>query len=211
MLPDNTPFPIHYTSSTPIRFIYRESKPDYQDICSTPVSTDWFMITDSFHRLRHNLQIMVKADERMSKPVVSYIKASHDSCFKYSSCVSELNSARQFLSDPEDVFQNQDFVFDTVRRSEYCEIFENIFPNATTPPSATSYMAFLRNQSVADELYSTSDRANTGSRGAFLPLPDISLPLVMSEQRRLMEDPKQSNSTDCEALASSEECLAECC
>jgi hypothetical protein len=58
---------------------------------------------------------MVKADKKMSKPIVSYAKASHDSCFKHSSCVGKLNSARQFLSDPEDVFQNQDFVFNTVR------------------------------------------------------------------------------------------------
>jgi hypothetical protein len=157
---------------------------------------------------------MIKADEEISKPVVSYIKASRDSCFKYPSCVLELNSAKQFLSDPEDIFNNQDFVFNTVRRSEYCEIFETIFPNATTPPSATSYMAFLRNTSVAEEVYFTSDRANTGSRHAFLPLPDISLPLVMIEQRRLMEVANQTNetlSTDCGALASREECIAEDC
>jgi hypothetical protein len=74
----------------------------------------------------------------------------------------------------------------------------------------------------------TSDRANAGSCCAFLPLPDISLLLVMIQQRRLMEVSNQTNKTlstdnktvltdnktllmECMALASSKECLAESC
>ena len=96
-------------------------------------------------------------------------------------------------------------------------------PTSISPPSATSYMAFLRSMKVDDKVYALSDRSVAGSRPPFLPLRDdlLSVKMVQERHERTLQataigGPHSfagatvdtiANQTDCTILATAVECV----
>jgi hypothetical protein len=148
LLPDVTQYLATDVTSAQVEFVHRAYHPDFLDLCTAPINTSWFMITDSYHQLRQDLQLMVQYEQGCYKPVVTFSKAGHASCFAHLSCQREVKLAHQILPSAVDIYQTQDFVFHTESRNEYCKAWEKSFQNET-PPSATSYVAFLQDRGQA--------------------------------------------------------------
>lgn len=58
-----------------------ESEPDWMDLCTAPIDTPWFMMTNSYHRVRPNVTLMV-AD---GKPLIPFVPATEEYCLKFPS------------------------------------------------------------------------------------------------------------------------------
>jgi hypothetical protein len=208
MLPDGVQSPKAPVASISTQFINRAKKSDQADLCTAQIHTVWFMMTDSYHQPRQDLQLMTQYDEGRYKPVVSFAKADQDTCFADQSCTKQFRLAKGILPSVKDVYQNHDFVFHTKTRNDYCNFLESHFPNRKQE-SATSYVAFLRRFGHAQRLYIDSDRNNFGSRRAFLPLAASSLPPLMLQQRRLIgSSTNGTNTIDCTFQRTREDCLA---
>lgn len=212
MLPEGvTPPIVRPQCAVPIDFVHRGSNPDVLDLCTAPVASDWFMITDSYHHLRQNIRLMVhhNDDEGSDRPVIKYIKATQETCFSHPYCLKELRMANEISPSTERVYQSQDFVFHTAMRNEFCMAWRGNF-TTDTPPSATSYVAFLKEVGQDTNLYSHADRALVGSRPPFLPLPSSWLPPQMQRQRRLQGGENFTDENlvhDCEFQRTETECV----
>jgi hypothetical protein len=245
MLPKSAIIPTSpFPSATPVRFVFRDDYSyDYIDLCTAPVHTRWFMWTDSYHRIRPKLHILTQQGQpdpmvhtenttpngyqNTHRPIASYIRATNETCFDYPSCTRDLTLARQIDPNMNDVFQNHDMVFNKQHLQEYCQFWNSSQDSAyllspPTPPSAMSYMAYLRLTQLADRLYSFSDRAIMGSRLPFLALPDDLLSQEMRRQRNdisprtsmtvesLIKESARTvnNQTDCTILVVQGDCMA---
>jgi hypothetical protein len=124
------------------QFINRAKISDQADLFTAQIDTVWFMMTDSYHQPRQDLQLMTQYDEGHYKPVVSFAKADQDTCFADQSCAKEFRLANEILPSIKDVYQNHDFDFHTKTQNDYCNFLEMHFPNGKQE-SATSYVAFL--------------------------------------------------------------------
>jgi hypothetical protein len=221
MLPDGVQPPKAPVASVSTQFINRAKISDQADLCTAQIDTVWFMMTDSYHQPRQDLQLMTQYDKGHYKPVVSFAKANQETCFADQSCAKEFRLAKEILPSIKDVYQNHDFVFHTKTRNDYCNFLESHFPNGKQE-SATSYVAFLRRFGHAQRLYVDSDRNNFGSRRAFLPLAASSLPPLMLQQRGLIENnmnetntngtnTNRTNTIECTSQRIREDCLAASC
>jgi hypothetical protein len=211
MLPDGVQPPKAPVASVSTQFINRAKISDQADLCTAQIDTVWFMMTDSYHQPRQDLQLMTQYDKGHYKPVVSFAKADQETCFADQSCAKEFRLAKEILPSIKDVYQNHDFVFHTKTRNDYCNFLESHFPNGKQE-SATSYVAFLRRFGHAQRLYVDSDRNNFGSRRAFLPLAASTLPPLMLQQRRLIGNSTNgTNTIECTSQRTREDCLAASC
>ena len=185
-----------------IRYVSRKKRRDYEDLCTTPIKSTWFLMTNTYHRLRANLHAMTTYEDsqagRYYKPLASYIEATDESCYNFDSCRRDLDFTKQHVMPTMlNIYQDFDLVFHNRLRRKYCRYWKRVTMDnvvmATTegtitdstasvgaagapllpvPPSATSYMAYLQSQDVMDDMYALSDRAIYGSRPPFLPLKD---------------------------------------
>eukprot|EP00980_Cylindrotheca_fusiformis_P012481 scaffold3070_cov128-Cylindrotheca_fusiformis.AAC.6 len=203
MTPNATEFSSKWenlTTTLPVQVVDRQTH-NYLDVCTAPVTTDWFMVTNSLHRIRKNLQVMTQHDKGSFKPVVPFVQATLESCYSYSSCFNKMEAAKQILPSADSFYQDNQFIFHTSTREEFCSRFENSF-SKTLPPSATSYVAFLESQNN-DSLYVAFDKSAGGFRDLFLRLPYASNSTVVTNS---------TNATDsCPLHTAPEDCMSAYC
>jgi len=212
MQPDGTP--VEDTQSiTPKEIHYRGSDHDTMDFCNAPVTTDWFMITNSYFRSRPIVTIMVeetKKNGHFIRPIVSTVDADDETCFSYDSCVQDLSIAHQFLPNMKRIFQSDNILFNTLLRDKFCEQLKMLpVSNDLIATPATAYMAFLEAQDGGiRERYKLSDRRKHGSRFHFVPLHADSLPPVMANEHRRQRQLQavQSNETECTNQVTAVDC-----
>ena len=181
-----------------IRYVSRNGRHDWDDLCTAPIKSTWFLFTNSYHRVRETLHVMTTEVEngeagRKHVPLASYIKATDESCFDFDSCRQNLEFIQEHVkSDMTNIYQDFDLVFENRLRRRYCRYWKRVTEEASArvgavsgsdtnmvPPSATSYMAYLQTENLLNGLYSLSDRGIYGSRPPFLPLPNSMLPPSM--------------------------------
>ena len=202
----------------PVTFYHRQDDEyDYMDLCTATdsVSTGYFMLTNSYHRIRPNTSPMMTNDGRL---VIPFAPATEEYCFKYPSCVKNLEHAQSFSRDYEKVIQDSDMLYETKYVQEMCSVWKEVFgtngrrllsgtaiPGSTTDgsvvhssssldpatPGAMAYAAFLDSRGVADEKITFSDATQYGTRPIFVRIPSRSA----SPGHRLLTNDGSTNST----------------
>ena len=191
--------------STPITAHYRgRDEPEYMDLCTSPVNTSWFMMTDTFHRVKpHNLYIMRTSDGR---PVIPYLPGEF--CLQYPSCKAE--HVASFNQGCNKAIQNVDMIYRTDMRDEMCsklgtpirgERNSSARIKLSEAPTATLYASFVDINKGAEDVYLFTDKNEFGSRNPFAIHPH---PPANVQKRNLLET---SNETGCELNISEEECV----
>ena len=199
--------------SIPVTFYRRQDGEfDYMDLCTATdlVPTGHFMLTNSYHRVRPNTSPMMTNDGRL---VVPFAPATEQYCFKYPSCVNNMEHAQSFSPTYEKVIQDHDMVYVTHYVQEMCSIWKEIhgtdgrhllsgasFLGPTTDqsvvdspaaPGAMAYAAFLESRNLSDENLSFSDATLYGTRPVFVRIPSHSPNLG----HRLLTTGDSTNST----------------
>ena len=197
----------------PVTFYRRQDGEfDYMDLCTATdlVPTGHFMLTNSYHRVRPNTSPMMTNDGRL---VVPFAPATEEYCFKYPSCVNNMEHAQSFSPTYEKVIQDHDIVYVTQYVQEMCSIWKEIhgtdgrhllsganFLGPTTnrsvvdspaAPGAMAYAAFLESRNLSDENLSFSDATLYGTRPVFVRIPSHSPNLG----HRLLTTGDSTNST----------------
>lgn len=158
-------------SSVPVTFQSRVGQPASADLCTVDIATPWFVLANSWYKLNEPAAIMTLKDRRGTKPLASFDNGGMEACASNPTCVRDLNQAREIIPGFHTVYDDFDFVFDTVLRNEYCIFLEQSDNNDWQRfPSATSFAAYLQRIGLFDKVYATSDRRIYGSNYMFVSI-----------------------------------------
>ena len=174
--PDNEP---DIATTLPVKMYHRTS-PDYMDLCDAPVSTEWFMITNAYHSVKPNIDLLFTPDS--GKPVVSFTPSDEIHCTQYKDCQDAHNVALDFYPQLRMVVHTSEIIFKTSLRDEFCDVWKDkILPKGEKTirhmnrnevgkkvPTGTSYIAYLFSKSIGDKTYKFSSRTHRGARDAFV-------------------------------------------
>ena len=213
------PIPITYHNRNDDEF-------DYMDLCSatTAVPTDYYMLTNSYHRVRPNATPMMTNDGRL---VIPFAPTTEEYCFRHPSCVKNMEHAQSLSPTYQKVVQDYDMIYETQFVQEMCSVWKEMHgvngrrllstnisgPTADeapqTPPAAPSamaYVAFLEGLGAADEVFSFSDATQYGTRPIFVRIPTLS---NIQGNRRLaaVGNSTNSTSTGCTVEVTQDDCL----
>ena len=70
-------------TSVPVTLQFRDT-PDFMDLCSAKVGSEWFMITNSYHQVSRHVDLMFTPGKFV--PVVPFTPATYPFCLKYPYC-----------------------------------------------------------------------------------------------------------------------------
>jgi len=148
--------PVH---SAQVHFVSRDNRPEYTDICHAPIkNTKWFMKLDSFLPLGQVRQLMVhNSTKDAPKPIVMYSKVSPTDCSDFTRCAKEYSLAKMINSSMQKIFVHSHFVYEKDSLSDFCDQWKDHF-DEKSPPSATSYIAYLQTIGQAQEFYHFSEQ-----------------------------------------------------
>lgn len=203
-------------SSANVQVVSRDGNPDSADLCTVQIDTSWFAMTNSYHQLKEDVQIMTQFDRGVHKPVVSFVRPDFESCYSYPGCRRDLQLAQEIVAGFDSIYQDFDFVFHTESRNDYCQFLrDSSNPTWSSFPSATSYAAYLQKYGLLDKLYVHSDRNVFGSsRRMFLPLDWSSMPNPVLRMREL-QNQNETNDRDfpdhspsCSSQRTIDQCLS---
>lgn len=93
----------HEFTDVPVRTQHRAA-PDYMDLCEAEITTDWFMITNSYHSVAKHVDLMFTPGT--FKPVIPFTPATYAFCFKFPYCKETVNLAqvRSTVRHNDDIF-----------------------------------------------------------------------------------------------------------
>ena len=168
-------------TSIPVRFVDRKW-PDFMDVCDAPVSTEFYMVTNSYHEVVENVDLMFSHDDP-PRPLITYTPANSKHCTDYPACVETVNLAKTFNPTLDKVILDFDMVYHTSSRNAFCHEWKkengdegevlldqlggsgaHLLQSGTPRgPTATSYYAYLENTGMADNIYTLSNRLDNGS------------------------------------------------
>lgn len=168
-------------TSLPVTYHQRTSK-DFMDLCDAPISTEWFMMTNAYHHLSPDVDLMFTPDE-IRKPLVPYTPADTEYCTAHKACLDALEQAQAFDPEIDEIILDSDLLFHTSHRDKYCELWKEKFGDngeglfnknlhqlgvdGPEGPTATSYIAYLSSIGIADDLYEFTDRTLHGALDHF--------------------------------------------
>lgn len=203
------------------------SAPDYMDLCEAEVKTEWFMMTNSYHKVASHVDLMFVPGT--FKPVVPFTPATYAFCFKFPYCKESVNLAQRFNPGHEKVVLDFDILYHTETRNAFCKDWkerfgpegENLYKGrrkqkalegkiiGPSGPTGTSYAAYLARDGK-EALYKFTDRSLYGARDPFVKIFAREERLDgMSEEMYAMRELQQNRSlTDCncKAFETEEEC-----
>ncbi|CAJ1948315.1 unnamed protein product [Cylindrotheca closterium] len=213
VLTDNTTYSTELANLTnlPVQFVSRYNLSDQLDICTAPISTEWFMKTNSFHRMRKKMELMTESVNGTLKPVVPFINANNESCTFHPSCTREVDFARMIDQDTNETFQTNQFIFHTDSRNDFCDFIASEFSNNTVV-SATSYVAFLDKHLPNNEsMYLPYYKGEGGFRDLFVRLPGSIVPSPLQFANSSGFTNSSNSSDTCALFTAEDECLASLC
>lgn len=232
MLPPNVEAHDDYDNMTivPTRSQHREA-PDVMDMCEADVTTEWFMLTNSYHQVANHVDLMFTPGKY--QPVVPFTPATFLFCFKYPYCKETVNLAQRFNPGHEKVVLDFDMLYHTKTRDEFCAKWkemngddgENLYTYqkhrvlrrakiiGPSGPTGTSYTAYLFGQGK-EKMYKFIDRSLYGARAPFLKVFAKEEKLDGMSEEELARQTGDSgmmgmdNNTDCNCFAfeSEEQC-----
>ena len=170
-------------TDVPVRTQHRGA-PDYMDICEADITTEWFMITNSYHNVAQHVDLMFTPGT--FKPVIPFTPATYAFCFKYPYCKETVNLAQRTNAGQDKVIQDMDMLYHTESRNAFCKQWkaengnegEDLYKNqqrrlmfrkkiiGPPGPTGTSYYAWLVKNRL-DDIYKMTDRSLYGARPAF--------------------------------------------
>uniref|UniRef100_A0A7S4RRC4 Uncharacterized protein n=1 Tax=Ditylum brightwellii TaxID=49249 RepID=A0A7S4RRC4_9STRA len=174
--------------STKVRIVDRVA-PEYMDLCEAPVETEYFMITNSYHRVAPDISHLMFTSGDVSsgipsKPVIPYTPSEMDLCQEHVGCLETVKLGREIYPNLDKVVLDFEMVFETSTRNEFCKYWKGLYgqngaklhksygvvysPEVPHGPSATSYTAYLYSLGIAESLFEFSDKSRQGSRDIFV-------------------------------------------
>ena len=147
------------------------------DVCTAPISSPYFMLTNAYHRLAPAAEIMVTADGR---PQVPYVHATSKHCTDYPSSLLSMDRARHFNAGAYQHVQDMEIVYVTPFRDDFCRRWNALglvdsvplFHDPSLPqgPTASEYLAF--HNTTGSNMYALSDKLVYGHQAVFLRSPN---------------------------------------
>ena len=199
--------------------------PDYMDLCSAPVRTNWFMVTNSYHALNPTgVDLMFthpSSNAESSRPVIPYTPARSRYCSDYEACREIYDMARRFHDgdDFDKIILDMDMLYHTRSRDGFCgawgEIheaeeekgdqayFPPLSPVSKRGPSATAYAAYLQRAGMADSIYQFSNQLLSGGKDAFTKIyheEEEEVRRRMAQEEDLLKLARMSGSVPLETL-----------
>jgi len=171
-----------------VRYVERAA-PDFMDLCEAPVETEYFMITNAYHRVAPDINIMFTPENDVSgvpgRPLIPFTPSETEYCNEYPACRETLNLGREIYRDLDKIVLDFDMIYQTSARNDFCAFWKTAHgPNGALlssrrkfpadlqhilrGPSATSFVAYLYSIGVADTIYAFSDKTMHGSSDVFV-------------------------------------------
>jgi len=151
---------------------------DFMDICNAPVNTEYFMITNSYHVVSEQVDLLFTNDSRRL-PVIPFTQADNSYCLDSEPCVKAYEKSQQFDKQNKIIVQDFDMLFRTDLRDEFCSIWRQRYEHEAVPPgdigiqdslgpmeppTATTYTSFLSMRGKLGKFYTFTDQ---GRRNIF--------------------------------------------
>lgn len=96
------------STKVPIRYVERHS-PAFMDLCDAPVSSSWFMMTNSYHQVADDVALMFTHDSP-SKPLIPFVPANSKHCTDYAACREVYSLAQEIHSSFDTIVLDMDMV-----------------------------------------------------------------------------------------------------
>uniref|UniRef100_A0A7S4VS88 Uncharacterized protein n=1 Tax=Ditylum brightwellii TaxID=49249 RepID=A0A7S4VS88_9STRA len=182
MVPDSISESLLHVDTSLHVSIERRSRPDYMDLCTAPIDTEWFMIINSYHIVAPYVELLF-TDDKQRRPVIPFTPADDYHCANFRRCYEIHESSKQFSPENSMIIQDFDMLFRTEERDAFCSEWVQRYgeegdrvhtTGVSTPkekplgPTATSYVSYLLMMGLADNLYLFSDSTIFGARDNFL-------------------------------------------
>ena len=104
-------------TSVPVKLQFRDT-PDFMDLCSASISTEWFMITNSYHQVSRHVDLMFTPGKFV--PVIPFTPATYPFCLKYPYCKEIIMLAQRWSPKHKQVVLDMDMLYNTKERNAFC-------------------------------------------------------------------------------------------
>ena len=232
MIPPSVSNSHDYTryTSVPVTRQFRDM-PDFMDLCAADITTEWFMITNSYHQVSRHVDLMFTPGKFV--PVIPFTPATYPFCLKYPYCKEIILLSQRWNKKNKQVVLDMDMLYNTKERNAFCSEWmerngvngEDLYAKheplrwklrnekiiGPKGPTGTDYIAWLTREKK-DGMYKMTDRSLYGARSPFIK--------VFRKEEKLdgmSEDEKErrlgmtllSNTTECscDRHQTEDECL----
>eukprot|EP00986_Skeletonema_menzelii_P002113 scaffold583_cov154-Skeletonema_menzelii.AAC.6 len=173
-------------TSVPVTLQFRDT-PDFMDLCSAEVTTEWFMITNSYHQVSRHVDLMFTPGKFV--PVVPFTPATYPFCLKFPYCKEIIHLAQRWNPKHKQVVLDMDMLYNTEQRNAFCKEWterngehgEDLYAKhqplryqlrgdsiiGPKGPTGSDYLAYLGSKKK-DGMYKMTDRSLYGARAPFV-------------------------------------------
>merc|ERR1740124_552307 len=157
---------------TNINVSIQKRNENFMDICNARVDTEYFMITNSYHVVSPQVDLLFTKDSRRL-PVIPFTQADQGDCLEFQPCVEAYQKSKQFDKQSTILVQDFDMLFKTDLRDEFCSVWrkryqkESVHVEDVGTPTATTYTSFLSMRGILGKFYDFTDRSIFGKRDNF--------------------------------------------
>lgn len=170
----------------PVSLQFRDS-PDVMDLCSAEVTTEWFMITNSYHQVSRHVDLMFTPGKFV--PVIPFTPATYPFCLKFPYCKEIIHLAQRWNPKHKQVVLDMDMLYNTKERNAFCKEWterngehgEDLYAKhqpiryqlrgdkiiGPKGPTGSDYLAYLSREKK-DLMYKMVDRSLYGARAPFV-------------------------------------------
>ena len=217
-------------TSVPVTLQFRDTA-DFMDLCSASVTTEWFMITNSYHQVSRHVDLMFTPGKFV--PVIPFTPATLPFCLKYPYCKEIIMLSQRWNPKHKQVVLDMDMLYNTKERNAFCsewvdrngENGEELYAThqplrwklrgdkiiGPKGPTGTDYLAYLAREKK-DGMYKMTDRSLYGARAPFVKVfskEEKFDGMDEDELARRLGMTLLSNTTECscDRFETEEECL----
>jgi len=173
-------------TSVPVHLQFRDT-PDFMDLCSAEVTTEWFMITNSYHQVSRHVDLMFTPGKFV--PVIPFTPATYPFCLKFPYCKEIIHLAQRWNPKHKQVVLDMDMLYNTEQRNAFCKEWterngehgEDLYAKhqpvryqlrgdsiiGPKGPTGSDYLAYLGSKKK-DGMYKMTDRSLYGARPPFV-------------------------------------------
>eukprot|EP00592_Proboscia_alata_P017761 CAMPEP_0194392952 /NCGR_PEP_ID=MMETSP0174-20130528/123023_1 /TAXON_ID=216777 /ORGANISM="Proboscia alata, Strain PI-D3" /LENGTH=896 /DNA_ID=CAMNT_0039188573 /DNA_START=356 /DNA_END=3047 /DNA_ORIENTATION=+ len=152
---------------------------DFMDLCDAHIRTEWFMMTNSYHKVDTTINLMF--EHATHKPLVPFTPAFSPYCDEHNYCRITLKQAQAFHLPIDKIVSDFEILYKTSSRDAFCNRWKTLNgkggekvlnPSIHGPrgPTATSYIAYLYQHGLAEEIYHFSDATFHGRKPQFVKI-----------------------------------------
>jgi len=174
-------------TSVPVRLQFRDL-PDVMDLCAAEVTTEWFMITNSYHQVSRHVDLMFTPGKFV--PVVPFTPATYPFCLKYPYCKEIIMLSQRWNKKHKQVVLDMDMLYHTKERNDFCHEWikrngkngEDLYAVheplrwklreekiiGPKGPTGSDYLAYLASKGLDSKMYKLTDRSLYGARAPFV-------------------------------------------